>query len=894
MPLDPSKVAEFESYLDSKKQGQLAQSVAYAKQGDGSQFRRADIAANEAGLPFSVAAQDVDQAERVATPQEEEDLNRLQSDYPRTAEWMSEPRRAAISWDDRELLKRLEDNDKVNTPVNLAKHIGTSVSTVAGNLVEAGGRAVADLEDYIRSKNIPTPGIIFKDGRLQWVNEYSREEHGAFIQNVGEWASEGAPNYWGAESEYTVDRMIDDPTPANILGFIAETTAASSADMALAMAGPAGAPLLAVATAERLAEERAHNMGDQDIHTFDVLKTLPTGLAVAYMERYATKGLLGKLADQTEIDKLTPSIIGKEVGKSALREAGTEVVQENLEYATETIGTPVDMTGEEVFKRSLAAVVAGGGLGAGGRALSLPAQMVQRRVEKDTTRTIESIMDQEGIDQTINTLQESKLFQESPERAAEFLRGLDGNNQIYITPEEIIAAADEGFNVPSYLTEQAASSALTDVSSTVDAFALDIMTDEALLERLRPHIKRKPDGMTQQEIQERDVSAMDKLLAKAQTTQEIKEETDAIENTIVEQLVATERMDRTRAKQSAAPLVQYIATKVAELRARGINVTPEDIMADMNFRIEKAEAPKAKGKKPAPVRTTNPSEVLDQNVNSSPLIGPSTDVEVSVSEDGQTIQENPNPRVRMHFKEVTKRIPELTEAAQKMKDGEMSAAEYARLVNQYKPVSPYTEPPAPNTTEEITSALTSNKRSKVGAPRNLANGQNVGLRLDIPAYSNHGVWAVSVHEAVPGFAAGKAIGYDSVALVNNARLGSHEQAARNIAAGKPKATIAVVKGAWQNITPEDASALAQEAIDSPEWIQVGYDPERHSYFYDRATMAPVIEGEQALQIGPLVLVKNPIYGDPDAFLYQEETVDLADMEGELSAMEQLLACTRAA
>ena len=71
-------------------------------------------------------------------------------------------------------------------------------------------------------------------------------------------------------------------------------------------------------------------------------------------------------------------------------------------------------------------------------------------------------------------------------------------------------------------------------------------------------------------------------------------------------------------------------------------------------------------------------------------------------------------------------------------------------------------------------------------------------------------------------------------------------------------------------TLEDAARRrAQEALDHPDWVQVGMDPERHSYFYDRATMRPVTEAEEALQIGPLVLAKKPRYGDPEDFPFKD-------------------------
>ena len=57
-------------------------------------------------------------------------------------------------------------------------------------------------------------------------------------------------------------------------------------------------------------------------------------------------------------------------------------------------------------------------------------------------------------------------------------------------------------------------------------------------------------------------------------------------------------------------------------------------------------------------------------------------------------------RIDMNFKDVTKRVPELTEAAQKVARGEMSAADYDAIVNQYKPVMPYGFVPAPATAED--------------------------------------------------------------------------------------------------------------------------------------------------------------------------------------------------
>ncbi|HCA53198.1 MAG TPA: hypothetical protein DEP24_10175, partial [Mycobacterium sp.] len=236
---------------------------------------------------------------------------------------------------------------------------------------------------------------------------------------------------------------------------------------------------------------------------------------------------------------------------------------------------------------------------------------------------------------------------------------------------------------------------------------------------------------------------------------------------------------------------------------------------------------------------------------------------------GETLGQADRSRIGMNFKDVVKRTPELQAAAERVRSGEMSAAEYDALVNEFKPVEPYATTPAPATEEEIRAALTSDKVDRVGVPsQTLEEGHPVGLRLDIPAYSNHGTWVVSVHEQEAGYNAGKSIGYEPVAAARNVTFGVVEKAAMNIASGKPKATIAVIKGGWKPTTAAEAKAAADQALTDPAWVQVGMDPERHSYFYDRASMEPVIAAEEVIQIGPLVLAKNPTYGDKNAFLFQ--------------------------
>lgn len=206
-------------------------------------------------------------------------------------------------------------------------------------------------------------------------------------------------------------------------------------------------------------------------------------------------------------------------------------------------------------------------------------------------------------------------------------------------------------------------------------------------------------------------------------------------------------------------------------------------------------------------------------------------------------------------------------SAQAIKAGTGSREAHEALVNKIKPVSPYATPVPPASDQQVHDALTKDKQPKAFAPRQLKEGTPVAVRLDIPAYEKRNTWVVSVHHPKSDFTAGEVIGYDSVAHIGNPRFGVHPTGALNIASGKPKATIATVHGNWKKTTPEDAFKLSQTIHNDPQWRQVGMDPERHSYFYDRETQEPVMAADEALHIGPLVYAKNPVYGKKTDFAF---------------------------
>jgi hypothetical protein len=204
-----------------------------------------------------------------------------------------------------------------------------------------------------------------------------------------------------------------------------------------------------------------------------------------------------------------------------------------------------------------------------------------------------------------------------------------------------------------------------------------------------------------------------------------------------------------------------------------------------------------------------------------------------------------------------KRNVDLAIAAQHLGNG-VTPEMYQDLVNQLNPVRPYESVPTPATVEDLHRGLSANKREKIGKGSEIPEGYPVGSRLDIPAYTINGVWAPTIHDM-----AGKTattIAHEPVVRLSNPVFVVPHKNALNVAQGANKAPFATINGGWVPTTAEEAHAMATEYLNHPEWRQVGMDPTRHSYFYDRHTQEPITHAEEAIQVGPLVLAKNPKYG----------------------------------
>jgi len=208
-----------------------------------------------------------------------------------------------------------------------------------------------------------------------------------------------------------------------------------------------------------------------------------------------------------------------------------------------------------------------------------------------------------------------------------------------------------------------------------------------------------------------------------------------------------------------------------------------------------------------------------------------------------------------------KRVPVIQEEAVKLSEGLTTSKKYRDVVKAEQPIKQITKDNFPElpTKTDIVGALKATDPRKIktgiiGINKKIEDGTLVGSRLDIPSYDNYDKWIVSLHDGTKK--GGDAIGYGQTALLKNVEFVSSAKGGLNIAKGKPKATIARIHGKYYNAEPELVYESAKKLMDNPEWIQVGMNPFKHSYFYNKTTGMPVFRADEVVQVGPLVLAKG--------------------------------------
>ena len=178
---------------------------------------------------------------------------------------------------------------------------------------------------------------------------------------------------------------------------------------------------------------------------------------------------------------------------------------------------------------------------------------------------------------------------------------------------------------------------------------------------------------------------------------------------------------------------------------------------------------------------------------------------------------------------------------------------------------------------EKTNILGKKKTGILGVNRQFKQGEVVTSRLDINGYTNHDKWVAAVRttedvaEDVSPTAYGKAVYLKNVNMLQPEGL---QKKSLRIATGKEKGPHAVMEGAYQQQSPEEIYEYAKSVFEDSlkpdsEWVQIGYNPVRAGYFYDRATGLPLEAAEEVIQVGNLVLGRKVTKGDIESYMFNE-------------------------
>ena len=236
------------------------------------------------------------------------------------------------------------------------------------------------------------------------------------------------------------------------------------------------------------------------------------------------------------------------------------------------------------------------------------------------------------------------------------------------------------------------------------------------------------------------------------------------------------------------------------------------------------------------------------------------------------------------------RHPQMQAAAKLLQEGKMTREEFEKYSDYYKPIEQIEAEKLlpPTSDEKMLETVDSGKRDKVNVP--IEDGTIVGLRMDLPARERGGA-VVSIHEGKPGLKTlGKLLSFKNVAHLVGGKDGRvtfeprSQEKGLGVAIGENKAPQQTVEGKWKNVTAEAAYAKVKELMGNPAWSQIGFDPSRHGYFYDRKTREPVKSASEVYQVGQFLLAKDVEFAPKSEFLYSLR----GKSEGQITAFEQSL------
>ena len=193
--------------------------------------------------------------------------------------------------------------------------------------------------------------------------------------------------------------------------------------------------------------------------------------------------------------------------------------------------------------------------------------------------------------------------------------------------------------------------------------------------------------------------------------------------------------------------------------------------------------------------------------------------------------------------------------------------------------------------------LAGKRTGLVGVNRNIKEGTRVASRLDINGYTEYNKWIATltvpkakIKEFVKNNPNLSPTSYARAVHLKNVDLKQSESLQKkslDIASGRAKGPHAVMEGDFLANDPKDVYDYAKEIFEQKpkEWVQVGYNPIRAGFFYERGTGLPIESAEEIIQVGPLVLAKNVVGGSIRDYFFNKGG-DVMEKQMEMAFMNE--------
>jgi len=457
---------------------------------------------------------------------------------------------------------------------------------------------------------------------------------------------------------------------------------------------------------------------------------------------------------------------------SVLRAMGLEGLQETLVSVIE-MGYDRGIVGEEdafdgAMRKLALAFTVGAGVGGTLRGGAMGLQAGLQAILPDPKASVY----EEAVKQLHAEVASVKTTARAPEVMKEALSAMSDGAEVYVNADEMLELQQSGALAMAELEEAGAPEEFIQqlqLGGDVKVSVADLLTlSPKVFEAIAPSVRRDVNSDTAREaalkLEERDQTVA-RLLSDMQAKIDADSSARPVYTTVFEQLSATGRYTDAQLDNMST----FVAERY-EARAANTTKTAEELFLQDNVRIRAGRA------------RVQPTGTLEQ--------------------------------AQQGFADP--RIPELEQAARDRSEGRITQEQYQAVVDQYKPVLPYESVPEPATDAEMRGALASNKVGRLGKGGEFV-GQGVGLRLDIPAYTQKGVWVPTIHNPQ-----GKPVAHEAAARITNATFtepgDAAETAAGKVGRGeKGKAPFAQINGTLESVDPAELKAAADAALNDPAW-----------------------------------------------------------------------------